>query len=65
MVVDGGGDAIHGVVEEPDGHPEQARAAGAEIVRAPASTGYGSREYSARDPEGNHWSFGTYQPWAS
>ena len=39
--------------------------AGAEIVRELADTDYGSREYSARDPEGNHWSFGTYQPWAS
>ena len=23
---------------------------------------YGSREYSARDLEGNLWSFGTYDP---
>ena len=23
---------------------------------------YGSREYAARDPEGNLWSFGTYRP---
>jgi len=22
----------------------------------------GSREYTARDPEGNLWSFGTYRP---
>ena len=27
-------------------------------------TDYGSREYGARDPEGNVWSFGTYQPFA-
>ncbi|MGH2960652.1 MAG: VOC family protein, partial [Solirubrobacterales bacterium] len=25
-------------------------------------TDYGSRDYSARDPEGNMWSFGTYLP---
>jgi uncharacterized glyoxalase superfamily protein PhnB len=25
---------------------------------------YGSREFSARDPEGNAWSFGTYDPFA-
>jgi uncharacterized glyoxalase superfamily protein PhnB len=25
---------------------------------------YGSREYSVRDPEGNLWSFGTYDPYA-
>jgi uncharacterized glyoxalase superfamily protein PhnB len=23
---------------------------------------YGSREYAARDPEGNVWCFGTYRP---
>jgi uncharacterized glyoxalase superfamily protein PhnB len=23
---------------------------------------YGSREFSVRDPEGNSWHFGTYQP---
>ena len=23
---------------------------------------YGSRDYAARDPEGNLWSFGTYDP---
>jgi hypothetical protein len=26
---------------------------------------YGSTEYSARDPEGNLWSFGTYDPYGS
>lgn len=25
-------------------------------------TDYGSRDYSARDPEGSLWSFGTYRP---
>ncbi len=24
--------------------------------------GYGSREFACRDPEGNLWSSGTYQP---
>lgn len=60
-----GGTALYMVVGDPDAHCERARAAGAEIVRAPQDTDYGSREYSARDPEGNVWSFGTYQPWAS
>jgi uncharacterized glyoxalase superfamily protein PhnB len=60
-----GGSALYMVVEDPDAHHERARTAGAEIVRAPRDTEYGSREYSARDPEGNVWSFGTYQPWAS
>lgn len=35
--------------------------AGAEIVRKPSDTGYGSRDFTARDPEGNLWSFGTYR----
>jgi uncharacterized glyoxalase superfamily protein PhnB len=26
---------------------------------------YGSREFSSRDPGGNAWSFGTYDPFAS
>ena len=29
-----------------------------------SETDYGSREYGARDPEGNVWNFGTYQPFA-
>ena len=47
---------------EVDSHCERARAAGAEIVREPENQDYGSRDYSARDPEGNLWSFGTYRP---
>jgi uncharacterized glyoxalase superfamily protein PhnB len=53
------------VVADPDAHHERAAGAGADIVRAPQDTDYGAREYSARDLEGNVWSFGTYQPWAS
>jgi uncharacterized glyoxalase superfamily protein PhnB len=45
-----------------DTHYERARGAGAEIVRALHDTDYGSRDYVARDPEGNLWSFGTYRP---
>jgi uncharacterized glyoxalase superfamily protein PhnB len=41
---------------------DRARAAGAEILRELADTDYGSREFMARDPEGNIWSFGTYRP---
>lgn len=33
---------------------------GATILRAPADTSYGSREFTAVDPEGNLWTFGTY-----
>jgi uncharacterized glyoxalase superfamily protein PhnB len=45
-----------------DAHAERARAAGAEIVRGPESPDYGGRDYTARDPEGNYWSFGSYRP---
>jgi uncharacterized glyoxalase superfamily protein PhnB len=31
-------------------------------VRELIDTDYGSREFSVRDPEGNLWSFGTYNP---
>ena len=54
---------INIVVADPDAHYERARAAGAEIVRELTDEDYGSREYSARDLEGNLWSFGTYDPY--
>lgn len=57
--------ARHGIyvaVDDVDAHFERAKAAGAEITRAMEDTDYESREYSARDPEGYHWSFGTYRP---
>ena len=37
------------------------KAAGADVSEL-SNTDYGSREYHARDLEGNHWSFGTYVP---
>lgn len=49
-------------VADVDAHHRRAKAAGAEITRAPYDTEYGSREYAARDPEGLVWSFGTYLP---
>jgi uncharacterized glyoxalase superfamily protein PhnB len=60
----GRGGGIYVVVEDPDAHCQHARDAGAEIIRDLQGTDYGSREYSARDPEGNEWYFGTYQPFA-
>jgi uncharacterized glyoxalase superfamily protein PhnB len=54
--------SVYAVVDDPDAHCRRARAAGAEIVRELADMDYGSREYSARDLEGNLWSFGTYRP---
>jgi uncharacterized glyoxalase superfamily protein PhnB len=53
------------VVSDPDAMYERAKAGGAEISRELQDTDYGSRDFSARDPEGNVWSFGTYDPFAS
>lgn len=52
--------SIYVVCEHPDGLFERARAAGATIVRELHDQEYGSRDFTARDPEGVHWSFGTY-----
>jgi uncharacterized glyoxalase superfamily protein PhnB len=40
----------------------RAASAGAEIVMEPQDQDYGSRDFSARDPEGFVWAFGTYRP---
>jgi uncharacterized glyoxalase superfamily protein PhnB len=42
----------------------KAQAAGAVVVRPLKDTGYGSREFTVKDPEGHSWSVGTYDPWA-
>lgn len=55
---------VYVVVEDPDERHARARSAGAEIVRGLHDTDYGSREFAAKDPEGNTWYFGTYQPFA-
>ena len=54
--------SIYIVVEDADAHYERAVEAGAEIVRELEDTPYGSRDFSARDPEGHLWNFGTYRP---
>ena len=51
-------------VDDLDAHYQRAKDAGADIITPLRNTEYGSREYSARDPEGNIWSFGTYDPFA-
>jgi uncharacterized glyoxalase superfamily protein PhnB len=52
------------VVADADAHHAGALAAGADIVTAPEDQGYGGRLYGCRDPEGNLWNFGSYDPWA-
>lgn len=59
------GGTTHGVyvvVTEVDALFARAKSAGAEIVWGIRDTEYGSRDFSARDPEGHLWSFGTYAP---
>lgn len=53
---------IYMVVDDVDTHADRARAAGADIFMAPKDQDYGGRGYGARDPEGNAWSFGSYDP---
>ncbi|MFC0504606.1 VOC family protein [Micromonospora costi] len=54
--------AVYVALDDVDAHCDRARAAGAEIVREPFDTDYGSRDYAARDLAGNVWTFGTYRP---
>ena len=56
------GSTTYVVIDDPDAHHARAVAAGAEIVRELTDQDYGSREYAAKDPGGNVWSFGTYLP---
>jgi uncharacterized glyoxalase superfamily protein PhnB len=56
-----GGAGIYVVTDDVDALFARAVAAGAAVLREPEETGYGSREFAVRDPEGNRWSFGTYR----
>jgi uncharacterized glyoxalase superfamily protein PhnB len=57
-----GATAVYVAVDDPDGIHDRAVAAGAEIVMGLTDQDYGSRDFAARDPEGNVWCFGTYRP---
>ncbi|WP_431045068.1 VOC family protein [Streptomyces sp. P1-3] len=52
------------VVDDVDAHHRRAAEHGVEILMPPTDQEYGSRDYMARDAEGNVWSFGTYAPGA-
>jgi len=57
---------VYAVVDDPDAHHARATAAGAEILRGPYdNVGYPGRGYDARDPEGNAWNFGNYDPFGA
>ncbi len=56
---------IYIIVDDPDAHHDKAKAEGADIILELSDKEYGGRDYTCRDPEGNIWSFGTYNPWTA
>ncbi|MFJ6618805.1 VOC family protein [Kitasatospora sp. NPDC091335] len=56
-----GGFTAYVVTADPDAVHTRAVAAGARILMGLYETDYGSRDFAAIDPEGNHWYFGTYR----
>ena len=50
------------VTDDPDGLYASAVTAGATSVMEPTEQHYGGRDAIVRDPEGNLWSFGDYDP---
>ena len=55
-----GSGSVYVVIDNPDEVHERAVRMGANIVRGLTDEDYGSRGFTARDPEGVYWSFGTY-----
>ncbi len=53
---------VYVVVDDVDAHHRRAEEHGVEILMPPTDQEYGSRDYRARDLEGNVWTFGTYRP---
>jgi uncharacterized glyoxalase superfamily protein PhnB len=62
LMKDAGPTGVYVVVDDVDAHHRRAVEHGAEILMPPTDQDYGSRDYMARDAEGNVWSFGTYAP---
>ena len=58
-----GGGWVYVVLDDVDAHHERAQREGATIAMELTDTAYGSRDYAVRDPEGNLWNFGTYNPY--
>jgi uncharacterized glyoxalase superfamily protein PhnB len=57
--------SVYAIVQDADAHFARAKQAGAVITREPVTQDYGGRDYTAKDPEGHVWTFGTYDPWAA
>ena len=49
------------VTDDPDALHARAVAHGAKVTLQLYDTDYGSRDFAIEDPEGNHWTFGTYR----
>lgn len=62
LIQNAGRSAAYLVCDDPDAVFDKAVAAGASVVRPMQDQDYGGRGGSVSDPEGNHWSFGNYQP---
>jgi uncharacterized glyoxalase superfamily protein PhnB len=57
--------SVYAIVADVDAHHARAKAAGAVITREPVTQDYGGRDYTAKDPEGHVWTFGSYDPWTA
>ena len=57
--------SLYFVLDTVDDHAVVARENGADIFMEPEDQTHGGRSYSARDPEGNCWTFGSYDPFAT
>lgn len=53
------------VVPDADAVYDKAKANGAIIVLEISDKDYGGRDFTCRDPEGQVWSIGTYNPWVN
>ena len=55
---------VYIVVPNPDAHHRKAVAGGATILGDIQDAEYGGRGYTCRDPQGQIWSVGSYNPWS-
>ena len=62
VVTNVGGSSAYLVTEDPDDVFRRAVEAGATVVQDMVDQDYGGRGGTVADPEGNQWSFGSYQP---
>lgn len=59
-VTEPGNFSAYVVTSDPDALHARAVAHGARVTNELHDTDYGSRDFAIEDPEGNHWTFGTY-----